>query len=340
MTHSLSIDTQMDMKALLIKGTPYSVIAKRFGVSAGVVSKYNKRWFPDGQRATGGRPAIVDDTSKALVRRKILFGRLLTAQDAYKEFLSLGYHLSYKTATNILRSMGFHAEIKKKKPFISHRNRLKRYNWAKKYQHWTVDDWKRVVWSDETKINVWGSDGCKYYWSRPGNPLKPHHIDVTVKHGNGSLMMWGCMTYWGPGYACQIYDGAMNAEDYQGILGTTLRESLDYYGLKWEDIYFQQDNDPKHTANSTKKWFSEHNVNWIDDWPPQSPDMNPIEHLWHHLKLKLSAYDTKPTGVHDLWKRCDEEWNTFTEEECRRYIESMPARIKAVLDAKGGPTRY
>jgi transposase len=115
MTHSLSIDTQMDMKALLIKGTtPYSVIEKRFGVSAGVVSKYNKRWFPDGQRATGGRPAIVDDTSKALVRRKILFGRLLTVQDAYKEFLSLGYHLSYKTATNILRSMGFPCRNKEK----------------------------------------------------------------------------------------------------------------------------------------------------------------------------------------------------------------------------------
>jgi hypothetical protein len=73
MTHSLSIDTQMDMKALFIKGIPYSVIAKRFGVSAGVVSKYNKKWFPDGQRATGDRPAIVDETSKALVRRKILY---------------------------------------------------------------------------------------------------------------------------------------------------------------------------------------------------------------------------------------------------------------------------
>ncbi|KAG0734290.1 hypothetical protein G6F23_012532 [Rhizopus arrhizus] len=62
-----------------------------------------------------------------------------------------------------------------------------------------VHDWRRVVFSDETKVNVWGSDGCKYYWSRPEDPLKPHHIDVTVKHGGGSLMMWGCMTHEGPG---------------------------------------------------------------------------------------------------------------------------------------------
>ncbi|KAG1399551.1 hypothetical protein G6F59_013311 [Rhizopus arrhizus] len=51
------------------------------------------------------------------------------------------------------------------------------------------NDWRRVVFSDETKVNIWGSDGCKYYWSRPGDPLKPHHIDVTVKHGGGSLIM-------------------------------------------------------------------------------------------------------------------------------------------------------
>jgi hypothetical protein len=64
----------------------------------------------------------------------------LTAQDAYKELLLFGYYLSYKTATNILKPMGFHAEIKKKKSFISHKNRLKRYNWAKKHQHWTVNE--------------------------------------------------------------------------------------------------------------------------------------------------------------------------------------------------------
>ena len=148
------------------------------------------------------------------------------------------------------------------------------------------------------------------------------------------------MTYWEPGYACQVYDGTMKSEDYQQMLATTLRDSLEYYGLSWDDVYFQQDNDPKHTSNTTKKWFLDNKVTWIDDWPAQSPDLNPIEHLWHHLKLKLSAYETKAKGVHELWDRVDREWNTFTEDECRRYIESMPARIQAVLAAKGGSTRY
>ncbi|KAG1481916.1 hypothetical protein G6F54_013679 [Rhizopus delemar] len=190
----------------------------------------------------------------------------------------------------------------------------RRLAWAKKHQNWTTDDWRRVVFSDETKVNIWGSDGCKYYWSRPGDPLKPHHIDVTVKHGGGSLMMWGCMTYEGPGYACQIYDGTMNSDLYQQILDTTLRETMEYYDMDWSTAYFQHDGDPKHRSKSTVQWLQANGVNYIDDWPAQSPDLNPIEHLWHHLKLNLSLYDKKAKGVHELWERVEKEWNSFDKE--------------------------
>ncbi|KAG1114894.1 hypothetical protein G6F38_014135 [Rhizopus arrhizus] len=71
-----------------------------------------------------------------------------------------------------------------------------------------------MVFSDETKINVWGSDGCKYFRRRPGDKLQLHHLDLTVKGGAGSVMIWGCMTWDGPGYACAIEDGTMKASDY------------------------------------------------------------------------------------------------------------------------------
>ncbi|EIE78144.1 hypothetical protein G6F55_013726 [Rhizopus delemar] len=101
-----------------------------------------------------------------------------------------------------------------------------RIKWAKAHNVWTEDDWRRMVLSDETKLNVLGSDGCKYFWKRPGVKLQPHHLDLTVKGGAGSVMLWGCITWDGPGYACAIKDGTMKASDYVHILSTTLMDNL------------------------------------------------------------------------------------------------------------------
>ncbi|KAG1532530.1 hypothetical protein G6F49_013676 [Rhizopus delemar] len=100
--------------------------------------------------------------------------------------------------------MGFDTQIKKKKPLLKKCHMEARLKWAKAHKDWTEGDWSRMVLSDETKINVWGSDGCKYFWKRPGNKLQPHHLDLTVKGGAGSVLLWGCMTWDGPGYACAI----------------------------------------------------------------------------------------------------------------------------------------
>ena len=76
------------------------------------------------------------------------------------------------------------------------------------------------------------------------------------------------------------------------------------------------------------------------EWPAQSPDLNPIEHLWSHLKKKLEEYENPPTGITDLWKRVEKEWNNIPASVCQNLIESMPRRVAAVLGAKGGYTKY
>jgi len=75
-------------------------------------------------------------------------------------------------------------------------------------------------------------------------------------------------------------------------------------------------------------------------WPAQSPDLNPIEHLWSHLKKKLADYDTPPKGILELWERVQEEWEEIGPEVCQNLIESMPRCVEAVIKAKGGYTKY
>lgn len=151
-------------------------------------------------------------------------------------------------------------------------------------------------------------------------------------------MVWGCMTVHGPGYLCKI-DGKMDQELYKSILEDELGQTIDYYQMNISEVIFQQDNDPKHTAKSIKEWLAAQQFS-ILQWPPQSPDLNPIEHLWAHLKQQLNKYETPPKGMIELWSRIEEQWNKVDEAVCKNLIESMPRRIDAVLKAKGKWTKY
>ena len=151
-------------------------------------------------------------------------------------------------------------------------------------------------------------------------------------------MVWGCMTWEGVGYAAKI-DGRMDGDLYLQILKDELLNSLQYYDLNPSDIIFQQDNDPKHTCKKVKEWLEEQDFETML-WPAQSPDLNPIEHLWVYLKRRLAEYEHPPNGILQLWKRIQEVWKGIPVEECQKLIESMPRRVQAVVKAKGGYTKY
>jgi len=76
------------------------------------------------------------------------------------------------------------------------------------------------------------------------------------------------------------------------------------------------------------------------DWPSQSPDLNPIEHLWHHIKKELAKYSRHAKGVWEIRERVAEVRNNTDPEVCQNLIERMPRRIQAVIKAKGGHTKY
>ncbi len=106
-------------------------------------------------------------------------------------------------------------------------------------------------------------------------------------------------------------------------------------------MYFQQDNAACHKAQIISDWFLEHDNEFtLLKCPPQSPDLNPIEHLCDVVEREIHIMDVQPTNLQQLRDTIMSIWTKISEECFQHLVESMPRRIKAVLKAKGGPTRY
>ena len=228
--------------------------------------------------------------------------------------------------------------VARKKPMLTRSHMRRSLDFAKKYKHWKEKNWEQVLWTDEAPFSIFGKCGKTYVRRRQGLEFNAECLKPTVKHGGGKIQVWGCFTANGVGHIHHI-KGIMDQKMYKQILIHHMRPSMIKLGGK-DKIVFQQDNDPKHTANSVKQYIANAGYLVLENWPAQLPDINPIESLWQELKTRLYHSQPHPRNKDELFEFLKREWEALPENVLKNLVHSMSRRINAVSKAKGGHTKY
>ena len=218
---------------------------KRWKTTKTIINKYG-----------GNKPKALDVRTTNHLARMALTNRHSTAKELK---IDLGIKASEQTVRNYLKKRGIRARRPKKKPALTKKHKLKRLKFAKDHENWNIEHWRRVLWSDEKKLNLHAPDGNARVWRRKGEELRDECVEPKWKFGGGSVMIWGAIA----GNGLRIIEeikGTLNAIKYQKKFEENLLESFNEYGDSLD--FFQEDNDPKHGgpngAKSTRIWFENH----------------------------------------------------------------------------------
>ncbi len=235
--------------------------------------------------------------------------------ELHKEWTEAGVSASRVTTLRRLQEKGYQATSEPE-------TRQKHLTWAVEKNNWTVAQWSKVLFSDESNFCIsFGNQGPRV-WRKTGEAQNPCCLKSSVKFPQ-LVMIWAAMSSAGVGPLCFL-KSTVNAAIYQEILEHFMLPSADkLYGDA--DFIFQQDLARAHTAKSTKSWLNDHGVGVLD-WPANSPDLNPIENLWGIVKRKMR--DTRPNNADDLKATVKETWASIPPQQCHKLITSMHAELR------------
>ena len=276
-----------------------------------------------------GRPQMLSTEAKAFIDQQMRNNDEMTSAQIKKKLAKHGVAVSSSTVRRSRKQQGWTLQRTRYCQLIQDDNKIKRLEYAQRVLE-SGDTFHNVIFSDECSISLAHYRRTCYRKfdeptkrkPKPKHPLKVHVWAGISRHGATKIC---------------IFDGIMDADLFCNILETTL---VPFIREKLPDHRFMQDNDPKHTSRRAQTFFEEHNINW---WrtPPESPDLNPIEDLWHELKFFLES-KVKPRNKQELVDGIKKFWERrITPEKCAKYIDHVLYKaIPAVVEAEGAATKY
>ncbi|KAF7328729.1 DDE-3 domain-containing protein [Mycena venus] len=249
--------------------------------------------YYDGRQGKSGQKRALSDEQLMEAEERFELGELIDGEDVRRVMFP---GVPGRTVRDNLSAFGLEGFAQRKKANLLPRHVAQRQSMYERYKDWTSEEnFLRgvLINSDESKIVLGVSDGRRYVRRRRGrDTFAPRSIQPTEAHGRKKIKVnvWGAIHPKGVSKLIRI-DGMLDAELYIKILEHAMIPIYDHFENRPHSfLFFQQDNDPKHTSRLAKKWFQDHDIQ-VFEWPAKSPDLSPIENAWSELKRRVKRHE-------------------------------------------------
>ena len=331
---------------MLLQGATYREILESQHCSMSTISDIKSDLHVPLVCNKAGRKKILNQAEERMFLRAAIRDEVETVPDV-KRYIKHEYDkdISEKTIRRIFKAHRFRYYIKRRKPLLSKQNIERRLAWAKAHEHWTKDQWRAIVFCDETQLNIFNPKVSVGRWRRKVDEFNAANFLFTKKSKTHSKMLWGAINYY---QRCPLYEiqGTLDAQKYKTILTTCafpfitrIENYLIDANYPESVVTLMDDNDPKHSSHAVADLCILKGVQTLD-WPSQSPDLNPIENVWAMLNRQIMHDNPKGIATADVFLKYQEAWGKIPFEHIQHTIDSIPERCKDVIRHKGYQTRY
>ncbi|UYV73514.1 hypothetical protein LAZ67_10003899 [Cordylochernes scorpioides] len=301
-------------------------IAADTHLSASTVHRLWRRWLEQGNVAIYRNVGATRVTS-ARVDRRILRQAVAAPQATCTAILqhvqdTLDHSISTRTISRRLVANGLHSCRPLRRLPLTPPNRRQRLEWCRARSTW-MTEWHRVVFSDESRFCLSSDSRRVRVWRRRGERSNPEAIVERPTVRQRGIMVWGAIAYDSRSPLLRI-QGTMTAQRY---VDDVLRPVTLPYLQGVPNALYQQDNARPHTARISQQALQD--VQMLP-WPPYSPDLSPIEHVWDIIGRRLHALP-QPRSEDELWQMVEREWRTIPQDAIRTLIDSLPRRVAACI---------